>query len=196
MQLLEYYLNIMDKRVANITEFKSHNSTYSRVAKTNILNGKEDLQWKKECHNESYILDRIRYLSPQDWSCLIGQLMPIIEYNSSVENPEEWVSIEGGLVTVFDVFPKDYRNTNGIFLPGGIFFYRQKIDNEKFVYGYSGLVVRVGNPNNPNSYIELKRKDYNVTNTVSLGVFKQKNDTPAGDSKSDLLKAYAQMGIK
>jgi hypothetical protein len=186
----------MDKRVANLTEFKSHNSIYSRISKTNILNGKEDVQWKKETHKESFFVDKIRYLTPQDWTCLIGQLTPIIEYNNSIEDPEEWVSIEGGLVTVFEVFPRDYRNTNGIFLPGGVFFYRQKTDDGHYTYGYSGTILRVGNPNNPNSYIELKRKDYNVTNTVSLGVFKGNEDALPGNSRNDLLKSFGQIGVQ
>ena len=129
------------------------------------------------------------------------------------------VSVEGGLVTIFDIFPNDYKNASGNFLPGGTFFYRQKIDDGKYTFGYSGVVWRVGNPNIPKSYIELKSKDFSATNTVSLGRFgSTKKETPKPAPKKeepklapkkeippepldsganiDLRRAYSQMGIK
>lgn len=204
----------MEQKIFHVTEFKSQNSTYSRTIRTDLLSkGVEDLTWKKESETEMLVLDEVRYLSPQDWSCLIDQLNPLIEYNQTVSDPEDRVSIEGGLVTVFDVFPKDYRHSNGNFLPGGVFFYRHKTGRDKYTYGYSGVIWRVGNPNIPKSYIELKPKDYKSTNTVKLGRFKEPapqqtgiaastpapaapQESSAGYHNSQLANAYAQLGIK
>jgi hypothetical protein len=146
---------------------------------------------------------------------LLSQLNAIVEYNNSVSDPEEMVSVEGGLVTIFDIFPNDYKNASGNFLPGGTFFYRQKINENKYTFGYSGIIWRVGNPNIPKSYIELKSKDFSATNTVSLGRFGStekeapKKETPGLEPKKeiprepldsganlDLRRAYSQMGIK
>lgn len=204
----------MEQKIFHVTEFKSQNSTYTRTIRTDLLSkGVEDLNWKKESEAEMLVLDEVRYLSPQDWTCLIDQLNPLIEYNKTVSNSEDRISIEGGLVTVFDVFPKDYRHSNGNFLPGGVFFYRHKTGRDKYTYGYSGVIWRVGNPNIPKSYIELKPKEYNSTNTVRLSNFKDTAqqtgitasitatptappDPSAGYHNSQLANAYAQLGIK
>ncbi len=212
----------MEMKVSHITEFNSKNSTYTKIVETDIANGSEQLFWKKESVRESVILDKARYLAPKEWACLLSQLNAIIEYNNTVPDPDEMVSVEGGLVTIFDIFPNDYINSNGIYLPGGTFFFRQKQEQGKYIYGYSGLVWRVGNPNIPKSYIELKKKEFTATNTVSLGRFPAPKapaqeaprvpaqEAPKAPAKSppvppqtdpaasnnELRKAYAQIGIK
>lgn len=204
----------METKVSHITEFNSKNSTYTKIVEKDISTGVEELLWKKESVRECVLLDKARYLAPKEWSCLLSQLNAIIEYNNSVSDPDEMVSVEGGLITIFDIFPNDYINASGIYLPGGTFFFRQKVEEGKYIYGYSGLVWRVGNPNIPKSYIELKKKEFNATNTVSLGRFPAPKEPakeepkvavksapvppqtdPAG-SNTDLRKAYAQIGIK
>jgi hypothetical protein len=199
----------MENKVSHVIEFNSKNSTYNKIVETDILTGNELLTWKKENVRECVALDKVRYLSPQEWSCLLSQLNAIIEYNNSVSDPEEMVSVEGGLVTIFDIFPNDYKNASGNFLPGGTFFYRQKNGN-KYTFSYSGIVWRVGNPNIPKSYIELKSKDFDATNTVTLGRFGPRKESPNAALKKeihrepvadngsniDLRKAYSQMGIK
>jgi hypothetical protein len=205
----------MENKVSHVIEFNSKNSTYNKIVETDIANGSETLIWKKENVRELIILDKVRYLSPQEWACLLSQLNAIVEYNNSVSDPEEMVSVEGGLVTIFDIFPNDYKNASGNFLPGGTFFYRQKINENKYTFGYSGIIWRVGNPNIPKSYIELKSKDFSATNTVSLGRFGStkkeapEKETPRLEPKKeipkepldsganlDLRRAYSQMGIK
>jgi len=205
----------MENKVSHIIEFNSKNSTYNKITETDVTTGTETLIWKKENVRELMILDKVRYLSPQEWACLLSQLNAIVEYNNSVSDPEEMVSVEGGLVTIFDIFPNDYKNASGNFLPGGTFFYRQKVSEDKYTFGYSGIVWRVGNPNIPKSYIELKSKDFNATNTVSLGRFgSTKKETPKPEAPKtvpkkeippepadsganvDLRRAYSQMGIK
>lgn len=204
----------MENKVSHTIEFNSKNSTYNKITETDIANGTETLIWRKENVRELVILDKVRYLSPQEWACLLSQLNAIVEYNNSVSDPDEMVSVEGGLVTIFDIFPNDYKNGNGNFLPGGTFFYRQK-NGDKYTFGYSGIIWRVGNPNIPKSYIELKSKDFNATNTVSLGRFgSTKKETPKpatpkmatikeippepvdSGANVDLRRAYSQMGIK
>lgn len=205
----------MENKVSHIIEFNSKNSTYNKIVETDLTSGTETLLWKKENVRDLIILDKVRYLSPQEWTCLLSQLNAIVEYNNSVSDPEEMVSVEGGLVTIFDIFPNDYKNAGGNFLPGGTFFYRQKIGDDKYTFGYSGIIWRVGNPNIPKSYIELKSKDFNATNTVSLGRFgSTKKETPRTEAPKaaskkeippepadsganlDLRRAYSQMGIK
>ncbi len=202
----------IENKVSHVIEFSTKNSTYNKIVEADVLSGIDRLTWKKENVRECFVLEDVRYLSPPEWACLLRQINAIIEYNNNITDPEEMVSVEGGLVTIFDIFPNDYKNANGNFLPGGTLFYRYKNDEDKYVFGYSGIVWRVGNPNNPKSYIELKSKDFNATNTVTLGRFGAQNKEPAmpklapkkeipkepvdSGANNDLLKAYSQLGIK
>ena len=103
----------MENKVSHIIEFNSKNSTYNKIVETDLTSGTETLLWKKENVRDLIILDKVRYLSPQEWACLLSQLNAIVEYNNSVSDPEEMVSVEGGLVTIFDIFPNEYKKASG-----------------------------------------------------------------------------------
>lgn len=168
----------MGNKILHITEFCSKQSVYQKIIETDLTSHKEKLFWRKVEGRESVDLEIVRYLSPENWSHLLSQLNAIIEYNRSVPDPEEWLSIDGGLVSVFEIFPRDFVDANGHFQPGGTFFYRRLLNNRKYTYCYSGTIIRVGNPQDQSSYKELNLAGFKATNTVNLGKLKLPKHSP------------------
>ncbi len=169
----------MGNKILHTTEFSSKQSVYRKIIETDLTSHKEKLIWRKVSGQASVDLELVRYLSPENWHHLLSQLNSIIEYNRTIPDPEEWLSIEGGLITVFEIFPHDFLNANGHYQPGGTFFYRSRLDNKKFSYSYSGTIVRVGNPKDQSSYRELNLQGFKATNTVNLGKLKLPRHAPA-----------------